>query len=34
VGSTHHVILSLKFALQILGFRIIDDITWEKPDPP
>lgn len=34
VSGTHHAIFSLGFALQSLGFRIINDITWEKPDPP
>ncbi|MDP8973117.1 MAG: site-specific DNA-methyltransferase [Actinomycetota bacterium] len=34
VSGTHHVIFSLGFALQSLGFRIINDITWQKPDPP
>ena len=33
-SGTHHVIFSLGFALQTLGFRIINDITWQKPDPP
>ncbi len=34
VSGTHHVVFSLGFALQTLGFRIINDITWQKPDPP
>jgi site-specific DNA-methyltransferase (adenine-specific) len=34
VTGTHHIIFSTGFALQSLGFRIINDITWEKPDPP
>ena len=34
VTGTHHVIFSLGFALQTLGFRIINDLVWEKPDPP
>lgn len=34
VTGTHHVIFSLGFALQSLGYRVINDITWEKPDPP
>ena len=34
VTGTHHIIFSIGFALQSLGFRIINDITWEKPDPP
>ncbi len=34
VTGTHHIIFSLGFALQSGGFRIINQITWEKPDPP
>ena len=34
VSGTHHVIFSLGFALQALGFRIINSVAWEKPDPP
>ncbi len=34
VSGTHHVIFSLGFALQTLGFKVINQITWEKPDPP
>jgi site-specific DNA-methyltransferase (adenine-specific) len=34
ISGTHHIIFSLGFALQNLGFKIINDITWEKPDPP
>ncbi len=33
VSGTHHIIFSLGFALQQLGFRVINQITWEKPDP-
>ncbi|MGH3087677.1 MAG: DNA methyltransferase, partial [Rubrobacteraceae bacterium] len=33
VSGTHHIIFSLGFALQSLGFRIINSIAWEKPDP-
>lgn len=33
VTGTHHIIFSIGFALQSLKFRIINDITWEKPDP-
>ncbi len=33
VTGTHHVIFSIGFALQSLKFRIINDITWAKPDP-
>jgi len=34
VTGTHHIIFSIGFALQTLGFRVINQITWEKPDPP
>jgi site-specific DNA-methyltransferase (adenine-specific) len=34
VSGTHHVIFSLGFALQGLKFRIVNQIAWEKPDPP
>ncbi len=33
VSGTHHVIFSLGFALQTLGFRIINSVAWEKLDP-
>ena len=34
VSGTHHVIFSVGFALQTSGFRIINSVVWEKPDPP
>lgn len=34
VTGTHHIIFSIGFALQSGGFRLINQITWEKPDPP
>jgi site-specific DNA-methyltransferase (adenine-specific) len=34
VTGTHHIIFSLGFALQQLGFRIINSVAWQKPDPP
>jgi len=34
VSGTHHIIFSLGFALQSLGFRIINSVVWQKPDPP
>ena len=34
VSGTHHVIFSIGFALQQLGFKILNDIAWEKPNPP
>ena len=34
VSGTHHVIFSIGYALQQLGFKILNDIAWEKPNPP
>jgi site-specific DNA-methyltransferase (adenine-specific) len=34
VSGTHHVILSAGFAMQQLGMKILNTITWEKPNPP
>lgn len=34
VTGTHHVIHSIGFAMQQLGMKILNDITWEKPNPP
>jgi len=34
VSGTAHVYLSVGFALQQVGFRILNDIVWEKPAPP
>ena len=34
VSGTTHVYLSVGFAMQQLGFRILNDIIWEKPAPP
>jgi site-specific DNA-methyltransferase (adenine-specific) len=33
VSGTHHIIFSIGFALQRLGFKIINQIAWQKPDP-
>ncbi len=33
VTGTHHIIFSLGFALQRLGFRIINRSAWQKPKP-
>jgi hypothetical protein len=33
-GRTHHIIFSIGFALQKLGYRIINSLVWQKPDPP
>ncbi len=34
VSGTHHVYLSVGMALKQLGFRLLNDIVWEKPNPP
>lgn len=34
VSGTHHVINSVGFAMQQLGMKILNSITWEKPNPP
>ena len=34
VSSTHHSIHVVGYLLQKLGFRILNDIIWEKPNPP
>lgn len=34
VSGTHHIIYSIGFAMQQLGMKILNDITWEKPNPP
>lgn len=34
VSGTLHVYPSVGFAMQELGFRILNDIIWEKPAPP
>ncbi len=33
VTGTHHIIFSIGFALRSLGFRIINSLAWQKPDP-
>ena len=32
--GTHHVIFSVGYAMQQLGYKILNDIAWEKPNPP
>jgi len=32
ISGTHHTIFSIGFALQELGFKILNDITWFKPN--
>jgi site-specific DNA-methyltransferase (adenine-specific) len=34
VTGTSHVIFSVGFAMQQLGMKILNNITWEKPNPP
>ena len=34
VSGTSHVIHSIGFAMQQLEFKILNDITWIKPNPP
>lgn len=34
VTGTIHVYLSVGMAMRQLGFRILNDIIWEKPNPP
>ena len=34
VSGTHHVIHSIGFAMQQCGMKILNDISWEKPNPP
>jgi site-specific DNA-methyltransferase (adenine-specific) len=34
VSGTMHSIYSVGFAMQQLGFKMLNDIIWEKPNPP
>lgn len=34
VSGTHHVIHSVGFAMQQLGMKLLNEVTWEKPNPP
>lgn len=34
VSGTHHVIHSVGYAMQCLEMKILNEITWEKPNPP
>ncbi len=34
VSGTQHVIYSVGHAMQLSGMKILNDITWEKPNPP
>ncbi len=34
VSGTHHVIYSIGFAMQTLGYKVLNDIAWFKVNPP
>lgn len=34
VSGTQHVIFSVGYAMQQLGMKLLNDIIWEKPNPP
>ena len=34
VSGTMHVIYSIGYAMQQLDFKILNDVIWEKPNPP
>ena len=34
VSGTSHVIYSVGYAMQQLGFKLLNDISWVKPNPP
>ena len=34
VSGTHHVIFSIGFAMQQLGYKLLNDLTWFKINPP
>lgn len=34
VSGTMHVIYSIGYAMQQLGYKMLNDIIWEKPNPP
>ena len=34
VTGTHYVIFSIGYAMQQLGYKILNNIAWEKPNPP
>ena len=34
VSGTMHIIHSVAYAMQQLGFKLLNDITWVKPNPP
>lgn len=34
VSGTLHVIFSIGYGMQQLGFKMLNDVIWEKPNPP
>lgn len=34
VSGTMHIIYSIGLAMQQLGFKLLNDVIWEKPNPP
>jgi site-specific DNA-methyltransferase (adenine-specific) len=34
VSGTHHIIHIVGYAMQLLGYKILNEVTWEKPNPP
>jgi len=34
VSGTHHVIFSVGYAMQQLGMKLLNQVTWQKPNPP
>lgn len=34
VSGTHHVIFPIGFAMQPLGMKMLNQVTWQKPNPP
>jgi site-specific DNA-methyltransferase (adenine-specific) len=34
VSGTHHVIHSVGYAMQQLGMKLLNQVTWQKPNPP
>ncbi len=34
VSGTQHMIFSVGYAMQQLGFKLLNNIAWEKPNPP
>ena len=34
VSGTHHIIYSVGFATQQLNMKVLNNITWQKPNPP